>query len=545
MSLAITPTAAAAAVRELEDGYGDFEAVIRARIAAARGPLFTTSADPEKLWAAYLDGIPADRRQHYNCHSCRRFIQRFGGLAALGEVGSVSTTLIWGVDVPPFFLPSVVRCGNLVAAAKVTGVFLSSDATWGTPTNAGKNGVTWSHLSGVNPRPWMGRLQSAEQAMAEKRQDFQMLVQALVEYPAALVVEALRVLTADALTRSEKALGVAQWLAGLHARIDGAKGAVRSNLIWLAVATAPPGFCHVRSTIISTLLDDIKAGLGFDAVSRRWGEKLHPLQYQRPQAAPTAGQIDRAEKIFEALNAGPALARRFATLEDVLAKLWMPTAIVEAAPAQDGVFGHLRAEEAPVRALELPAASITWEKFARTVLPSAAWIDVRVPAAGSFYGLVTAADPAATPVIQWDGLQGEARNPVSWYFYVNGSPATAWGLRGQTWAAVTAVFLPPHQWQQPEKFAHQGQMAMFAVEGCREMRETQLCLFPEILKAEFREVRAVIERHSQGAKIAGAELGTANGIAFQKGNRQEPLRLRVRSATGLAEYNLDRLDRWD
>lgn len=54
--------------------------------------------------------------------------------------------------------------------------------------------------------------------------------------------------------------------------------------------------------MIGTLLDDIASGMSFDSVSRRFAEKMHPLQYQRPQAAPSAGNIAQAEKIVEKLE---------------------------------------------------------------------------------------------------------------------------------------------------------------------------------------------------------------------------------------------------
>ncbi len=65
--------------------YNTFEALVRERIAKATGPFFTTDADPDSLWATYLDNLPADR-QHYDCHACRRFIQKYGGLVTISDL---------------------------------------------------------------------------------------------------------------------------------------------------------------------------------------------------------------------------------------------------------------------------------------------------------------------------------------------------------------------------------------------------------------------------------------------------------------------------
>lgn len=351
------------------------------------------------------------------------------------------------------------------------------------------------------------------------------------------MAQASRILHQDAVYRSEKAIGVATWFTDLHRKLENVKGPLRDNIIWLAAATAPVGFCHVRSTVISTLLDDIKEGLAFDAIARRWQEKLHPLQYQRPSAAPSEGAIAAAEKLVERLGVAKSLERRFATLDDVLAKVWSPTA--EKPKKSGGIFGHLKGK---IRAtgVELPNTTMTWDKFHRTVLPSALSIELRAPSSGPYYGLVTAADMQAPAILQWDGLQDHPRNPVSWYFYHNGSTAQQWGLIPDNWVSVSAVFLAPHAWQEP-RFTHQGQNAFFALEGCRDTRDPGLCLFPEILKSEFHAIRSVIEAHSRTGGIQGAEHGTANGIALQKGGSSNIV-VRVRTAEGTATYTLDRWD---
>ena len=536
-SVAVAPKAA---VRESDDeGYAAFERLIAARGAeASAGPLFTTTADPDTLWSVYLAGILAERRQHYTCHACRTFVKRFGGLVSIGADGSATPALWSTEDVPEHFRQSVAALSIVVGKAKVTGVFLSSDPVWGTPRTG-----EWSHLSGRSARVFKVRASTAGQAMAEKREDFGILTRGLADFPKDAVVQAVRVLKTDAVYRSEKALGVAEWFLALHEAVAGKRGQKRANVVWAAVASAPPGFCHVRSTVISTLLDDIVAGMEFGAISRRWAEKMHPLQYQRPTAPPKSGTIAQAEKLVETLGLTSALDRRYATLDDVLAKVWTPVAPVpERAAEGAGVFDHLRTDRSRVQPLDLPAVAVTWDKFSRTVLPAALSVEVLAPHTGGYFGLVSAADPDAAPILQWDGLVGHARNPVSWYFYSAGSRASQWGLSGGAWAKVNAVFLSPHQWQEPEKFTHQGQHVFFAVEGCRDSNNSSLALFPETLKSELHGIRAVVEAHSRSRTLQGSEAANANGLAFQKGGDRDGLTLRVRTREGSAVY---KLDRWD
>ena len=545
------------AAMEVDEGYAAFESLIRRRVEEAEGPLFTTDTDPDELWRVWLESIPAERRAHYNCHCCRSFIQKYGGLVYVFSTAETAP-LLWEIeDPPPFFETAVEACDRLVGRAKVTGVFLwgEKERQWGTPECGG-----WTHLSGTPKcQCWSHPLLTAGHKSAELKQDYQILSHSLADYGPDVVAQAVRVLEAGAVYRSEKALGVAKWAADLHRRLDGLKGQRRANVLWLAVAQAPVGYCHLRSTVISTLLDDIKAGLPFDAISERWAKKLHPLQYQRPTAPPSSGAIAQAEKVFEAMGAASALNRRFATLADVQVKLWVPKrdCIPDDPKRQGGLFDHLRSDKQPVKELDLPPVPITFDKFRREVLPTASEVEVLVPSVGPFYGLVTAVDPEAKAILQWDGLMyGDtlevvggkpdlpmARNPVSWYFWASGSPASQWGLRPGQWAEVTCLFLSPHQWQQPEKFQHQGNAAHFALKACVESRTEGLGsgLFPEILRSEYHSVRSVIEAHSRSKSIQNPEDGTANGIAFQKGT-PNTLTVRVRSGGGRASY---RIDRWD
>lgn len=527
----------------LDAAYHALEQAIALRVAENRAPLFTTTADPEQLWTLYLMSFPAENQRYYTCQACRQFIERFGGLVVIDETGRTMPLLWHNLDVPELVQPIVATLNAAVIRNRVDGVFRWPKDPWGIPSNVSKKtGATWTHLHGLPGVHHEKRDQTPGQQMAAFKEDVGILNRSIEDYSLAAVEEAVRVLQSGTLTRSEKAEGVATWFLELHRALVTYPKA-RRNLIWRAVATAPWGFAHVRTTVLSTLLDDIVAGLPFAEVSRRWAEKLHPLQYQRPQAPATAGQIDAAERKVKTLGIERSLLRRFATLDDVLAKVWEPR-IVPQSPgrAGAGVFDGLRQESSAVKALELPRQVVTWEKFRRTALLDANRIDLLVPPSGAFYGLVTAVDPDAPAIIQWDGLEGHARNPVSWYFYAHGSSASQWGLTAE-WTPVSAIFLPPFQWQEPARFAHHGLNVFFALPAARDRNRSGLMLFPEILRAELREIRAVIEAHSNRMELElpDNELGTANGLALGKGERS-PVTLRITSANGTATYTIDRFE---
>jgi len=528
--------------------YDAFLDVQRQHFAAAiEGQVALFATDAGDLFKVYLDALPPEQRQFNNCHACKRFVESYGGLVTIDDLGQ-TTPVMWG-DALGIYIEAFRAVRRAVAKAKVTGVFLAKEGVVGMYSNPSPKAPDgeWHHLAVKPPSTLVFKhsILTAGQAMAERHEEYAMLQRGLAEFPEEVVAQALRVLEADALYRSEKVIGPAMWLRDLHiARERAADKQARENLTWRAVATAPPGFCHVRSTMIGTLLEDVVAGLPFEAVKARFGEKMHPLQYQRPQAPPAAGNIAQAEKMVATLKSAGAFARRFAKLED-LETIWRPKPPAPAQPPVEGaVFGHLtpKGHTPKDKGLELPAITMTWDKFARTVLPEAERVEWMVPhGRAHLLAMVTAADPAAVPILQWDSE--ECRNPVNWYVYPGGSRASDWNLQPGTWASVSAVSFLPFMWHGgAERASHHGAGVVFVLEGCRDLRPTGgAALFPEVLKADYHGIRATIEAHSRSLPIAGVEEASACGVDLRKGQSWSE-RFRITTKSGRQGYLLDRWD---
>lgn len=369
-------------------------------------PLFTTDVDG--LFDIFLAHLPDEARQHYTCNCCRQFFSRCGGLVTIDESGKM-TPAMWPDKVPAIFQRSVDLICNVLSATNVTGVFLSKDAVLGMATAGG-----WTHTHVVLPARlrFNSLAQSAGQAMAAKREDYQILRRSLVEYAPQTVATALTLLQGEALYRSDRVLGVAKWFGELQTKINTTRHRqAQDNLAWLAVATAPAGFCHVRSSMIGTLLDDIEAGMSFDAASRRFAEKMNPANYQRSQVAPTAGNVQQAEKLVEKFGLQNSLQRRYMTIDEIPAFVWRRRQAKSSAPS-NGVFAGIATKQKATAApsMALPVTTMTWRKFAETVLPTADRVEVKVENINRFAALVTAAHPDAENILQWN-------NTASWYYH--------------------------------------------------------------------------------------------------------------------------------
>ena len=523
-----------------DDGYDALLAGIRRSFEEhAKGgdePLFTTNA--AGLYDMILAALPADARQHYNCRTCRNFVDRFGGLVRIGDQGEIYPVM-WDYA-PVFFAKAVAAVLVEVENAKVTGVFVTDERRLGTP-----NTGSWTHMAVDVPKKmiYTGRVKNAYQQAAEKAEDFKMLTNAIGKYRKETVETALKLLRSESLYRSEKVLGVAEWFLGVLNETDGKRSRLRSNIVWKKVATAPVGFCHVSSSMIGTLLDDIEAGYDFDTVSRKFSEKMNPLKYQRPQAAPSAGNVAQAEKLVAKLGIENSLKRRFARLDE-LQTLWTPRPEKKAAATTGGVFAGVATKQSATKRktndVAAPIVTMTWEKFQRTVLPMALKIEFNVTGKDdNFSAIVTAADPDAPPIIQWDSE--DDRNPFNWYVYHNGSAPGNWGLR-MGWVEVTGVVLQPNLWK--PGFEHNGQSVFFILKDCKDhrYRGSGAALFPEVLKADLHEVRATIEAYSRTAVIEGYDESSACGIRCQANAKWWDYTFRVTTDLGVTTY---KLDRWD
>ena len=510
------------------DAFDTYNESIQARFSkvTSGSVLFTT--DAEGLWETYLDAFenPHDRQDH-NCRCCRHFINKFGGLAVVAENGTLESVL-WDVDTaPPMYKPVAEKMARAVRKAKITGVFLTSERVWGTPVTG-----VWTHFS-VAPAPdllFKGSLKTPYQAMAEKKEDYRTVMAALAKFKLPDLEVAVRLLGSDTLYRSEKVLGQAEWLRGLQLMKTN-----RRNQIWKAVAKAPAGFCHPSASMIGTLLEDIASGKEYNQIAQSFANKMHPLSYQRPKTAPTDATIEQAEKIVEQLGISRSLERRLVRLDvDEIPTVWRPTP--ERSIERGGVFGHLK-ERVKLPSMVLPAQEITWRKFSETVLPTAERIEIAAPSIGNYICLTTAVHADAPPILQWD-LE-EARNPVSWYVWHNGSRAQQFGLSPSALYPVPAICLHPSMWG--KAFPQHGEAVILLIEGAQETKKPTVALFPELLKAELHGVRKVIEAYSKSATMQGFGQPHAVGIVHRKGVKWDT-KVRVWTSGQAADYILDRWD---
>lgn len=399
---------------ESNDRYPEFEQAVKDRFdgfVSSGSKLFKTNATG--IYDTYLANLPEEAQQHYTCQACQSFFNRYGSLVTISEEGKMESVLWDETVVPPFFKKSVKAMKEIVLRSLVTGVFLSDSKTLGQPITG-----EWTHVHVKLPTQmvYRSRIQTAGQKMAELREDFGMVNRALLDFSMDTVDKALALVDSEALYRGDdKVKPNLEWFKALLEKFDGFyTGEERRNIIWLAVATAPTGFTHIRGNSTGALLNDINDGLSTQSIITRFEARMST--YMRPQSAPSDNAIYEAEKMVAKLGIENSLLRRYAKIEEVPEFVWQerPKANVLRKTLRNevgsGVFGHLKSQAKPSNAMDLPTTVMTWEKFQRTVLPNADSMEVLVDNPNRFMALVDAVDKDSENILQWD-------NTFSWYYH--------------------------------------------------------------------------------------------------------------------------------
>lgn len=508
--------------------------------------LFSVAGDKTVMWNTYLNQFPAEHRQHYTCNECRKFFERYADLVTIDAKGNAKSVMFSDSPSGDFgYIFDNLR--TLIEGSTVEKLFVTDEKKWGLAVTG-----QWEHFAVTPPKKFVHvtkfdskgePLQTAYQAEAEKTAEFKTMIRALVEYSEKTLETALTIINSDALYRGDAVLARAEWLKDVILTQKKTKNARnRHNLMWLAVATAPVGFAKPRGNSLGSLLDNIAEGKELKEIQALFAAVMDPTKHNRPQNAPSAGNIKQAEKVIDALGATSALDRRFATLEDITRKVWAPRPVH--AGGTGGVFGHLAPRDrkkAEADHLNLPSKKMTLEKFVTAIVPTAQEIEVKMQAVMQFIALTTAVDPKAKPILQWDDAKN--RNPVAWYVYTAGSAPSQWGAKVGAYVKVNALTAGPSQWNQKINLPQHGERLIFVLDGVKDSNgeNVGLGMFPEHLISELHSVRRTIEANSASGKLQGLQDATASGVAFVKGIAGS---LFVRVKTGSTIQNIE-IDRWD
>lgn len=510
------------------------------------GPNLFYVAKTKHLSSGYLNCFDeTDARKEHDCTACREFMRQWGNLVFIDDMGN-TIPAYWDASLATdAYHDAVAYLEQHVTNHRVDGVAYSESNNLGHVSTNGFDhfGII---LDAGTVRVPRGSRQSALALEAIKGEHFKSLRTALDEYAPVYLQQVLQLIKTEKLNNAAEFEGVVKFLLSTHERLKAARKISKENarnLLWRIVAETNPAYCTPRSSVIGALLDALIAGESVDSAVFDFNERTKAEKYQRPVAAPSAGNVARAEKLFEELNLAPALQRRIALLSEIPI-MWAPKKVQPKQQATGGVFAHLETKDQkrtrPVKELPpIAAGEISWSKFVRKVLPEATKLELYITGGRQPFGcMVTAVDPEAQPLFKWDSL--EQRNPVSFYVHVKGTLGVNFGLEHSEYAEIVGIARMPWNFHnQNEDDTQHG--VMFILDDAADGSDDTLAIFPQDLRHELHEVRSTIEAFSNDGKMQCPDHGQLVAGVHVNG-RGHLHRVRVTTELGASIYIIDRME---
>lgn len=473
------------------DHFDKFSALLRASLAQAiawgDGMLYTTNKT--NLDEAYLSGFhdPADR-QYHNCSACRSFLRRYGGLAVISKDGTtVRSALFNFVDlqqIPKHFAGAYDALISAVhSQLRIRGIFESSLPRWGTAEAGG-----WRHFWADNPRIYQRTVLSAGQKMAEHRHHFETFQRALDEIPQEVFAQVAHLMQGKDIKRADKF----RHLAELYAELAPNKDQVRR---WHALATGPAGMASVKSSALGSLYDDLTKGLSVKDAIARFNATTDARVYMQPTAAPKAGNVDRAEKIFNDLGLALSLERRVLTRDEVMHRcVWTPDrALPLNIPPTRGIFGDLR--EDTVVPIDGGTIQLSLRRFMEKVCLTTARLNLCGLDKPMDLGFLTGpVHDTAPPLFAW----GHAYSWVRFY----GAKAVDFGITTKD-IGLVGVLDAPSTWSDKGR-KPRALMMLFGHGTVNRLHEVGSGIASEGLRSDLREVHRTIVAHSRKGTLISA-----------------------------------------
>ena len=479
----------------------------------------------KNLYDKFLSNLPEESRQHYNCNTCRSFVNKYGTLVYIDD-NYERRSAIWDYDkTPEFFKPAVkAMIKEVENKSYITSAYYTSYEVLGTPVTG-----EWKHIHVCfnekcdckSKESYYTKTKDISDKINASIQNFKMVHDALDEYDLNTAKQALILLKTNQLCRAEKFTKMAKAVLELFETLEDEKNIQRRNNIIWKYCSDNANYCHIKSGILGTLYDDIKDGYDFDTIAKRFADKADPMHYMRPKAAPTRGNIERAEELIHELGLEKSLERRFANIDELYYG-WKPEEVEKEVDVNESgsIFGHLLAKdeiEKSKRRSEIHTGTrtVSWAKFTRDVLPDVKSMQIKIPmSSNGFVCYTTALHEDAKPILKYD--KEDNRNPIARYTYNGSTFSKDWNLDNNTFYDVYGISTRPECFGKP---LSEFEDVVFIIEGMKDLRKKNIkgnALFPEILIPKLHEVRATIEAYSNDAQLYGFDEYSACGMALTR-----------------------------
>lgn len=478
--------------------------------------IYETDVDAETLWNLYLDYYPADQRQSFTCNACKHFFKRAAGLVYINPTTFETKTAIWHT-VPVEFQTLADQIIALVEKAKIIEPF--SHTVHSSPMLGTVNAGGYNHLHVKTSFIGGPKIVAREYAtVAKLKESYDLAIRSLGLIAPERITKVLETFKLDAeLVNYPKIISVLESYSDFRTTLQ-KNHVIRHNQVWNFAVARPDA-----AAIANTAVGEYIASFDNPTVAKRTFLKMvDPINYQRPKALPSEGNVAVAEKLIADLGVARSLERRSASVDDIVFWRWKP-GVQHIEAVTGSIFAGLKTKtsEAEASTQVIQGGTKSWTVFERDILPSVVSLQIYVGSHDNFVGINTAVHSDAPPILRYD--LPEARNPVSKWVIHGGSERSRWGLK-EGYKDVLGI-IEGH-----------GNDQLNFVFNCNKVPEVGLCLFPEVLIRELYPIRSTIEQYSKETGLKHIDNPVVGLNTF-------PARVKVKTKTGTEVfYIIDRFE---
>lgn len=391
--------------------------------------LYTTDADPDFLWALYLNAFPAGtnpmyrKRTEHDCSCCRHFLKEIGGVVMIGDDLSVHPITEFDTGNPTYqtvmdAVSSYVKSCNVkdmyVSRSELVGIVRSNER------DEDGTVLTYEHLHLWLPDAMVvdphSTIDTEKAKLRDTRNVFKRSLDEIGEDAIATVLE----LIADgSLYRGEEwTEPLVKFLAFMKSydMLDDVK---KELFCWKYAPEAGAVVGRIRNHSIGVLLTDITGGMDLDAAVSRYENIVAPTNYKRPKAIYTTKMLEDAATKVNELGYMDSLQRRFATADDISVNNILfcnrdAAKRISAGAGKGSVFDEMKADAQAKARNFSRVEEVPVETFVSRILPGTSEVDVFMESrfAPNMVSLIAPVNQEAPSMFKWD-------NPFSWAYAGN------------------------------------------------------------------------------------------------------------------------------
>ena len=470
-----------------------------------------------------LSFIPEEYRHRYICHACKRFLNRYAMLCTITDNGLVKSALFPELNESDreklgVFYDYSCKMKSIIesSTSRVKRIFMKMNKVILGDASVNEE-LGYSHLH-VDVKYYFDRADLKTYEMA----DFQRaaLANNLRHYHVETLIKTKNLIEGNILFRGQKyAHAIDLYIKYKTAIVNlnpldishRERSARQNNIIWKFFQVARDGIWNINNTVIGQFMDKLENGEDIGESIQFYNNMIDPMYYQRPQNTKpiSSGSADRAFKIMNDLGIRPtSLDRRFAIWDEVKSHaIWVSNKKKDDEPVIDNTknpFTDLTVDHRKGKFASktiVATKNITFDDLMK-LLNDGKIISLSVEKQTNqgmqmylkdAYAITAPEFEDNDPIFYYD--TPEFRNPYAWFTTSNGG---SWRMNSNS---IIGILPLPNIWN-PNITNKQGFTGyVFVVKDIYPTFDVSYCLFPELIRNEFREVRSVIEAYSNAKRM--------------------------------------------